>query len=125
MEAKYEKSRTLLLKLIVVRCDNQDYEHFRQKLRDELLKVRLQSIEGTFLFNVCEFWPTTVVRTLERDPKQASGGENPAAWKQKTSVKVSSIEKEVKMQNLRKILSLEEEFRKPYSTETSKTKKKS
>ena len=71
MEAKYEKSRTLLLKLIVVRCDNQDYEHFRQKLRDKLLKVRLQSIEGTFLF-YCEFLPTTVVRTLERDPKQAS-----------------------------------------------------
>ena len=57
MEAKYEKSRTLLLKLIVVRCDNQDYEHFRQKLRDELLKVRLQSIEGTFLFFACEILP--------------------------------------------------------------------
>ena len=125
MEAKYEKSRTLLLKLIVVRCDNQDYEHFRQKLRDKLLKVRLQSIEGTFLFYVCEFWPTTVVRTLERDPKQASGGENPTAWKQKTSARAISIEKEVKMQNLRKVLSLEEEFTKSCSTETPKTKKKS
>ena len=54
MEAKYEKSRTLLLKLIVIRCENQDYEHFRQKLRDKLLKIRLQSIEGAFLFFACE-----------------------------------------------------------------------
>jgi len=69
MEAKYEKSRTLLLKLIVVRCENQDYEHFRQKLRDKLLKIRLQSIEGAFLFFAWNFSPTTVVRTLERDPK--------------------------------------------------------
>ena len=55
MEAKYEKSRTLLLKLIVVRCENQDYEHFRQKLRDQLLEIRLQSIEGAFLFFAFEF----------------------------------------------------------------------
>ena len=56
MEAKYEKSRTLLLKLIVIRCENQDYEHFRQKLRDKLLKIRLQSIEGAFLFFACEIF---------------------------------------------------------------------
>ena len=48
MEAKYERSRTFLLKLIVIKSDNPDFEKFRQKLRDKLLQVRLKSIEETF-----------------------------------------------------------------------------
>ena len=49
MEKKYEKSRLLLLKLIVIRCEIPDYEEFRQRLRDKLLEVRLKSFEGSFL----------------------------------------------------------------------------
>ena len=48
MEAKYERSRTFLLKLIVIKSDNPDFEKFRQKLRDKLLQIRLKSIEETF-----------------------------------------------------------------------------
>ena len=48
MEAKYERSRTFLLKLIVIKSDNPDFEKFRQKLRDKLLKIRLKSIEEAF-----------------------------------------------------------------------------
>ena len=48
MEAKYERSRTFLLKLIVIKSDNPDFEKFRQKLRDKLLQIRLESIEETF-----------------------------------------------------------------------------
>ena len=51
MEAKYERSRTYLLKLIVIKSDNPDFEKFRQKLRDKLLQIRLESIEETFYPN--------------------------------------------------------------------------